>query len=212
MLVIDPGEDLFKIIERVEFHGAAVSGLWHTHAHLDHIGATKNLWEWAVTWNEDKGMAPPPVWLHEADRWLYDNVAIQAGALGLPSVEVLANFSPISTGDLPNHEGYKVLHTPGHTPGSCCLKLKKSADLHAPKSFVSSSQATAAGVLFSGDTLFKRSIGRTDLWGGNLEQLVKSIRGNLWGLAEDTVVVPGHGPFTTIGEEKEKNPFVGAAR
>ena len=87
-----------------------------------------------------------------------------------------------------------MLHTPGHTPGSLCFFVERTGE---------------TPVLFSGDTLFRRSVGRTDLWGGSSEQLLASIRDQLLALPDDTIVVPGHGPPTTIGDERESNPYVG---
>jgi hydroxyacylglutathione hydrolase len=182
-LVVDPGGDPERILDVIRHYDLDVRALVHTHAHLDHIAATRDL-------KEATGAA---IWLHPGDRWLYDNFAMQAMMFGWNVRDVL----PID-GDLADDQAIafgkrqaQVLHTPGHTPGSV--------------SFV----VGGAEVLIAGDTLFRRSIGRTDLWGGDLAQIMRSIRERLFALPPETRVICGHGPDTTIGDEKRKNPFVG---
>ena len=132
------------------------------------------------------------VLIHEQDRPLYENLPEQARAFGwdvgdpAPIDETFTDSDVIRFG---KHE-LEILHTPGHTPGSCCFRVADQ------------------GLVFSGDTLFQRSIGRTDLWGGDYEQELESIRSKLFSLDPDTLVHPGHGPDTRIREEKEQNPFL----
>jgi glyoxylase-like metal-dependent hydrolase (beta-lactamase superfamily II) len=183
-VVIDPGGDFDGIQRRLERLGATVTAIVHTHTHIDHVGATAPLQRWSGA----------PARIHEADRFLYQLLPVQAAMLGigLPETCELA-------GDLDDDSTFRagavevqVLHTPGHTPGSV--------------SFVA---ATPEGpVVFTGDTLFRRGIGRTDLWGGDSQAIFRSLRQKLMTLDEGTRVVAGHGPSTTIGEEKRSNPFL----
>lgn len=209
-IVLDPGGDFEIIQERIEFHKLQVEILWHTHAHLDHVGATLQLSEWLTQHNLSKfSVVGPEVFLHEEDRWLYENIEIQSKALGLPSFEVPANFNRIK-----NHQTYDnfpratALHTPGHTPGSCCLRVDGDFDFKIQKSLNKSAFDDCGGALFTGDTLFRRSIGRTDLWGGDFEIIQKSIQKKIYTLPPRTLVIPGHGPVTTLEEEIDENPFV----
>ena len=183
-IVIDPGDDVAKIIAILRRHNLTVKMIVITHAHIDHIGGAENL----------RAFTGAPVYMHEADKVLSDQLDVQAGWLGVPT--------PKDPGiDLPAHEGdilragsieAHVLHTPGHTPGSISLYLPLESRLIA------------------GDTLFEGSIGRTDLPGGDTAQITRSIRGKLYTLPEDTIVFPGHSGNTTIGQEKRHNPFVRA--
>jgi glyoxylase-like metal-dependent hydrolase (beta-lactamase superfamily II) len=183
-VVVDPGGDPERILEIVRHYDLDVKALVHTHAHLDHIAATRDI----------KEATGAEILLHPGDRWLYDNFAMQANMFGwrvrdvLPVDRELAHEMQVPFGK----QEVDVLHTPGHTPGSVCF-LARDEDL-----------------LIAGDTLFRRSIGRTDLWGGDFNQISASIRERLFALPEDTRVVTGHGPDTTIGDEKLENPFVGA--
>jgi glyoxylase-like metal-dependent hydrolase (beta-lactamase superfamily II) len=134
--------------------------------------------------------------LHHADRPLYDNLDMQAEMFGLRAAVPVAPTRELRGGEVVGfgrQEG-RTLHTPGHTPGSLCLYLQPPGE---------------RPLLFAGDTLFAGSIGRTDLWGGSFDQIVDSIRGPLFALPDDTLVIPGHGPETTIAAEREDNPFVG---
>jgi glyoxylase-like metal-dependent hydrolase (beta-lactamase superfamily II) len=184
-LVIDPGDEAPAILNRLAAHGLRAVGLVHTHAHFDHVGATRDVAE----------ATKAAIELHEADLFLYENLEMQGAAFGfrfdpvLPVTRFLSDGDTVRTGGLE----LEVLHTPGHTPGSVCFRLGGTSPL-----------------LFSGDTLFQGGIGRTDLWGGDGRAIVRSIRSRLYGLPEDTLVVPGHGPETTIGEERTSNPFVRA--
>lgn len=178
-LVVDPGGDAAKIQRRVKALGFTVTALLHTHAHFDHVGATKELQElWQC-----------PAHLHAEDTFLIENLADQTSAFGMPEIPA-PDMVDLHAGD--SFDALTTLHTPGHTPGSCCFH----GDFE---------QGT---VLLAGDTLFRRGVGRTDLWGGDWEQLEASIQGQLFPLDERTLVIPGHGPATTIGEERTQNPFV----
>jgi hydroxyacylglutathione hydrolase len=183
-IVIDPGDEAARILTTLAKDGLRAVALVHTHAHIDHVGATERLVQ--VT-----GARP---FLHEGDVFLHEMIETQAELIGLPTPE----HGPIS-GRLVDGEALRfgryelgVIHTPGHTPGSVCF--------------------TVAGedVCFSGDTLFNGGIGRTDLWGGDMETLVASIKHRLYNLNGAVEVVPGHGPSTTIDREKRANPFVRA--
>lgn len=190
-LVIDPGDEADVIEERVRDLGVTVKALVHTHCHLDHITGTRPL----------KEATGGRILIHEADKVLYEGLKQQyasmlrlfglpmgAGEEPLPADEFLRDGQILRFG---RHE-LKVIHTPGHTPGSCSFTVED------PK----------ARRLFSGDTLFSGSIGRTDLWGGDQERELRSIRERLFTLDPETVVFPGHGPQTMIGEEKQTNPFL----
>jgi glyoxylase-like metal-dependent hydrolase (beta-lactamase superfamily II) len=187
-IVVDPGDQAPDILARLERLGVQAIKLVHTHAHFDHVLGTG-----AVA-----AQTGAEVLLHAGDRWLYDNVELQARLFGIPwTPTVMPPLTrDLSDGDVLafGHREARVLHTPGHTPGSLCFFVERSGE---------------TPVLFSGDTLFRRSVGRTDLWGGSSEQLLASIRDQLLALPDDTIVVPGHGPPTTIGAERESNPYVG---
>jgi glyoxylase-like metal-dependent hydrolase (beta-lactamase superfamily II) len=184
-LVVDPGDDADEILRRLEAHGLKAVALVHTHAHFDHVGATRRVAE----------ATQAAIRLHEADLFLYENLDMQGAAFGFEFDAVLPVSEYVRDGDTVAAGGVEVevVHTPGHTPGSVCFSL-----------------AGAAPILFSGDTLFQRSIGRTDLWGGDIRAIERSIRTRLYALPPETVVIPGHGPETTIGEERKLNPFVRA--
>jgi glyoxylase-like metal-dependent hydrolase (beta-lactamase superfamily II) len=192
-IIVDPGDNAEKIISEVQKTGCTVKYLIHTHAHLDHIGATK----------ATKDKLGGAICLHKADQFLYDNMAMQGEFLGMqldPEVRAVDHY--INQGDELESGALKaqVIHTPGHTPGSLCFLfngLKLSED-------------KTVNLLFSGDTLFAGSIGRTDLWGGDYDQIIASIKERLLILPGETLVVAGHGSTTTIGREKVSNPFVGA--
>jgi hydroxyacylglutathione hydrolase len=189
-IVIDPGGDLEQIRERLDANGLTVRALLHTHTHIDHVGATADL-------QRATGAAAR---IHEADHFLYQILPIQAQLIGLrdaPATSELDRFlvddETISLGELSLH----VLHTPGHTPGSCCFEVRGRGG------------GDEQVLLFAGDTLFLRSVGRTDLWGGDSQALVSSVRKKLFTLPDPTRVICGHGDDTTIEAEKRLNPFVG---
>jgi hydroxyacylglutathione hydrolase len=189
-VVVDPGGDVDRIVACLEESGLSLKHIVHTHAHIDHVLGTAEL-------HERCGGA---VCLHEGDRFLYENLAMQGRMLGLPTSEVTAiergleDNESVAFGD-----GFLlVLHTPGHTPGSVSFVLRRQND----------SGSAEEQVLLSGDTLFRRGVGRTDLWGGDSDQLMGSIRTRLLSLDDDTRVIPGHGAETRIGEERRANPFL----
>jgi glyoxylase-like metal-dependent hydrolase (beta-lactamase superfamily II) len=188
-LVIDPGDEAPRILEGLAARAMTAVRIVHTHAHFDHVMGT----------GEVAAATGAEVLLHRDDRWLYDNLPMQLAMFGMarPGVQP----PPPPTRELAGDEALpfgrreaRALHTPGHTPGSICLLVQHAGE---------------APLLFAGDTLFRRSIGRTDLWGGSAEAITRSIRERLLTLPDDTQVVCGHGPETTIGAEREHNPYVG---
>lgn len=183
-VVIDPGDEPERILRALEAANLTPVALVHTHAHFDHITATRVV-------KEGTGA---PIRLHPSDRPLYDALPEQAALFGLAADTPLPPDAPLEDGETISFGTHvlRTIHTPGHTPGSTCFLL----DGDHP-------------VLFSGDTLFRRSIGRTDLWGGDTDTILASIRERLFVLPAGLPVVCGHGPGTTIGEEKRLNPFAG---
>lgn len=191
-LVIDPGDEVERILASLEERGLKVTGILHTHAHLDHIGATCPLAK----------ATGAPILLHAGELPLYQNVAAQADFLGIEAPPVAPIDRYIKDGESIQwgQNSGEVLHTPGHTPGSVCLRVAG----FKPDAL----QGSSPDLLLAGDTLFAGSIGRTDLWGGDYEQILRSIRERLLALPDETVVLPGHGPSTTIGRERRENPFL----
>lgn len=181
-VVIDPGGEIERIAEIVAQYDLTVRAIIHTHAHLDHIYCTRDI-------KEAHGGA---VCLHKGDAFLYDGFAMQAAMFGWKVRETTAVERWIEHGDVieMGKQQLAVIHTPGHTPGSVCFEVD--------------------GLLFAGDTLFRRSIGRTDLPGGDGKQLQRSIKERLYTRNLDTLVIPGHGPTTKLGDEAKANPFVRA--
>jgi len=182
-IVVDPGDEVERVQEVLRRHNLKVTFLVNTHAHIDHVGGLARL----------KELTGALVLMHPEDLWLYQNLAMQAALIGVPvptptQVDLRLRVGDIiSWGRLAAH----VLHTPGHTPGSVSLYL-----------------AEPDKRLIAGDTLFAGSIGRTDLWGGSYETILRSLHNELLALDDDTRVYPGHGPQTTIGEERQRNPFL----
>lgn len=182
-IVVDPGGDTEIITDFCTKNNLKIKYLIHTHAHFDHIHGSRAV----------KEATGAKICLHKEDEWLYENLAMQCSMFGfkyddpLPVDHYLSDEEELSVGNAKA----KVLHTPGHTPGSLCFSLKDKES-----------------VLFSGDTLFNHSVGRTDLWGGSHEKLIKSIKERLLTLDDSTRVVCGHGPDTSIWTEKKENPFL----
>jgi glyoxylase-like metal-dependent hydrolase (beta-lactamase superfamily II) len=185
-LVIDPGDEAPRILRELASLGVTAVALVHTHAHFDHVMGA----------GEVSKATGAEILIHRDDRWLYDNTEMQAGVFGLRAPPPTAPTRELVGGEvIPfGHREARTLHTPGHTPGSLCVYLEPPGE---------------RPLLFAGDTLFAGSIGRTDLWGGSMEQLLGSIKGPLFSLPDETVVIPGHGPLTTILAEREDNRFVG---
>jgi len=182
-IVIDPGDDPEAIIERLSFHRLALKEIVCTHTHIDHVGAIFELQEKTGTRAS----------IHHADLFLYENLEVQATWLGMtpPKPGHIDGYLRDGTGVQCSGIELGVLHTPGHTPGSTCFVL-----------------AGARPTLFAGDTLFRNSIGRTDLWGGSMPDILSSIHKKLLSLEDDTLVIPGHGPATSVGHERHNNPFL----
>jgi hydroxyacylglutathione hydrolase len=189
-IVLDPGDEIHRIMDLLGRHKLTVRAIVSTHAHIDHVGGLKKLHDYTGA----------PVLMHRDDVPLYQAMEMQAGFLGIeppPITEVhqfLREGDTLQWGNL----AAQVIHTPGHTPGSSCLFLPPDAG----------KVTVATPVLFAGDTLFAGSIGRTDLWGGSMEKIMESLIGKLLALPDDTVVHPGHGLPTTIGQERHSNPFL----
>lgn len=185
-VVIDPGGEVERIRQICEHYDLTVVAVIHTHAHLDHIHCTRDVVE------EHGG----DICLHRDDLFLYDGIATQAAMFGWKVRDVLPVARFIEDGDSIDfgNKSALVVHTPGHTPGSVCFEIRDGRQTY----------------LFAGDTLFRRSVGRTDLPGGDAPTLLASIKDKLYTRAPDALVIPGHGPTTTIEEEAARNPFVTA--
>ncbi len=181
-IVVDPGDEISRIVAVLEKHHLSVKQIVVTHAHIDHIAGAQRL----------KSLTGAPILYNQLDLPLVKMMDTQASWLGIATPDVpLPDLSPadnslVSIGGL----SATILYTPGHTEGSLCL--------HLP----------AHNLLLAGDTLFARSVGRTDLPGGDTRQLLRSIHDRLLPLPDITRVLPGHGPATTIGEERQSNPFL----
>jgi glyoxylase-like metal-dependent hydrolase (beta-lactamase superfamily II) len=189
-IVIDPGDEVERILDLLGRYRLSVKVIVSTHAHIDHVGGLAKLHLYTGA----------PVMMHSDDLPLYHAMDVQADFLGMVPPELVDVDHLLKEGDALSWGRFQanVIHTPGHTPGSVCLYLPKDAgaiQLTKPQ-------------LFAGDTLFAGSIGRTDLWGGSLDQIIDSLKSKLLHLPDDTVVHPGHGPTTSIGHERHTNPFL----
>jgi len=183
--IVDPGEEPELIAHHLAAARVKPVAIWLTHAHVDHVLGVPRL-------REETGA---PVFLHPADRPLYDHVAEQAAAFGMAAGPLPPPDGAFAHGDVARVGTleFAVRHAPGHSPGSVCL--------------------AGPGVVLTGDVLFQGSIGRTDLPGGDFDTLIRSIERELLVLPDSTIVYSGHGPETTIGHERRANPFLtGAAR
>jgi glyoxylase-like metal-dependent hydrolase (beta-lactamase superfamily II) len=196
-VLVDPGdqaEQILSALQQVKTPTGApiqVKYLFHTHGHLDHIGATRAVREALST-------TSPKIAIHRGDEPLYLNLKMQGNLFGidydqpLPIDHFLEHEEEIRVGDLK----FSIVHTPGHSPGSVCIRLHENSALGTSET------------LFSGDTLFQGSVGRTDLWGADQDLMFKNIRQRILSLDGDTRVCPGHGPDTSVGIERIENPFL----
>ena len=205
-IVIDPGDEVDRILEILSRHNLKVRAIVSTHTHIDHVGGLPAL-------HRSTGA---PVLIHEADLALYRSLDQQAGMIGIPMPEMMQIKDFVKEGDYLRWGGYhaQVLHTPGHTPGSISLVVGANpSQAAAPYSLPAAPHSQAASEptaarLIAGDTLFRGSIGRTDFPGGSYPQIIASIHEKLLTLPDELVVIPGHGELTTIGQERELNPFL----
>jgi hydroxyacylglutathione hydrolase len=235
-LVVDPGDEVNRILDLLGRHKLIVKAIVSTHAHIDHVGGLSKLHQYTGA----------PVLMHRDDLPLYQAMEMQAAFLGVLPPELTDIDQLLKEGDVLRWGGFEaqVIHTPGHTPGSVSLYLPHDAGkvtvAAVPKRITVKDEAgdeiaiadllkkitdpdgsrempvpdelekilPRAPQLFSGDTLFAGSIGRTDLWGGSMEQIMDSLRSKLMHLPDETIVYPGHGPATTIGDERHLNPFL----
>ncbi|MCU0610699.1 MAG: MBL fold metallo-hydrolase [Candidatus Eisenbacteria bacterium] len=174
-VVVDPGAEGARIAAELVSRNAVLRAVFLTHAHIDHLHGLPELFD---------AVGPAPVLLHGDDWPLWNAMGPQAAFLGVSEPRLPANVREIVDGEVVEESGWtmEVHHTPGHSPGGVCVFLRDH------------------GILLSGDTLFKSGVGRTDLWGGRGDQLLRSLRDRIFTLPAQTIVLPGHGDFTTVGE------------
>lgn len=181
-MVIDPGDDIAEILAIIQKHNLQVKQIVITHAHIDHVGGAMKL----------RQATGAPILLNQNDYALLKMLDVQAAWLGMTNpgaVEIDHSLGDLDKVQAGSHVA-QVMHTPGHTEGSICLYF------------------SAEQKLIAGDTLFAGSIGRTDLPGGSFDKIIASLKGKLLSLPDETIVIPGHGAITTIGDERESNPFL----
>lgn len=205
-LVIDPGDEVERILDLIGRYKLKVKAIVSTHAHIDHVGGLAKLYQYTAA----------PVMMHTDDLPLYRGMEAQAAFLGMRAPLLVEVHQLLREGDVLQWGDFfaNVIHTPGHTPGSVSLYLpaeneKSNGDAKDDAEGDATGNASLTQPqLFAGDTLFAGSIGRTDLWGGSYDQIIASLKEKLLQLPDTTVVHPGHGHSTTIGHERETNPFL----
>ena len=230
-LVVDPGDEVTRILDLLGRRRLTVKAIVSTHAHIDHVGGLSKLHQYTGA----------PVLMHRDDLPLYQAMDVQASFMGVLPPDLTEVDQLLKEGDVLRWGSLEaqVIHTPGHTPGSVSLylpndagkitltdkgiKMEAEAGAEGDARNAENGSASKSGEaermgsekteirapqLLSGDTLFKGSIGRTDLWGGSMEEIMDSLRSKLMQLPDATIVHPGHGPMTTIGQERQVNPFL----
>jgi hydroxyacylglutathione hydrolase len=181
-MVIDPGDQIEEILQILREHKLTLKQIVITHAHIDHVGGAMKL----------KAATGASILMNQNDYALLKMLDMQAAWIGMPPPGMVKIDEAVDPGRVLKIGGISstVIHTPGHTEGSICLYFPEEKRLIA------------------GDTLFAGSIGRTDLPGGSMEKILRSLHTQVLTLPDETEVIPGHGPATTIGEERETNPFL----
>jgi glyoxylase-like metal-dependent hydrolase (beta-lactamase superfamily II) len=181
-MVVDPGDDIEDVLAIIQKHNLRVKQIVITHAHIDHVGGAMKL----------RQATGSPILMNQNDYALVKMLDMQALWLGMANPGRVEIDRSVGDGDKVDAGSLvaNVIHTPGHTEGSVCLFFP------------------AQGKLIAGDTLFAGSIGRTDLPGGSFDKIIRSINEKVLALPDETIVVPGHGPLTTIGDERANNPFL----